>query len=136
MTQQNHDLIDFFVKLLDQNIENNLAIISIPATQKKQLAESICEIMMSLIFNQSKIDSIEKNPYIFEKFEKTKALQDICSNNISKLHEGLKFSIHLIGITKQLQQILNLMATDQKLREYLRSKLVNSFRIKIGMFAK
>lgn len=136
LTQQNHDLIDFFVKLLDQNIENNLAIISIPATQKKQLAESICEIMMSLIFNQSKIDSIEKNPYIFEKFEKTKALQDICSNNISKLHEGLKFSIHLIGITKQLQQILNLMATDQKLREYLRSKLVNSFRIKIGMFAK
>jgi hypothetical protein len=134
LTQQNHDLIDFFIKLLNQNITTNLLSISVRNNKKQTLAKAICETIMSSIFNENMLNQIEIHKNVIARLTKIKLLQEECSTKISKLHEGLEFTIDLFSITKQLQQILNLITTDKELNTYFQDKLMSAMRIRVGIF--
>ena len=134
LTQQNHDLIDFFVKLLNQNITTNLSSCSVTDNKKRTLAKAICETIMSSIFNENTLN-LDNQKNFLVRLTKFQILQEECSSKVSELHEGLEFKIDLLNITKQLQQIINLITKDKDLKTYFQDKLLNAMRIRVGIFA-
>ena len=133
LTQQNHDLIDFFIKLLNQNITTNLFSYSIEPDKKQPLANAICDKITSSIFNKNTLDELEGLNF-FTKMAKIKQLQEDCSSQISELHEDFEFSINLLSIMKQVQQILSLIIANDDLKAYFQEKLMGVIRMKVGIF--
>ena len=123
LDQQNHDLIDFFVKLLDQNITTNLSQIQIPERKKSRLGKDICDKIMSSCFNENTCEEIIKASNFVKEITIIGNLEKDCSIQVSELYNGLEFSIHLLGIIKQVKQILKIVSTSDELKSYLHKQL-------------
>ena len=118
---------------MNQNITTNLLSYSIEPEKKQPLANAICDKITSSIFNENTLDKLDGLNF-FTKMAKIKQLQEDCSSQISELHEDFEFSINLLSIMKQVQQILSLIIANDDLKAYFQEKLMGVIRMKVGIF--
>ena len=89
---------------------------------------------MSSCFNENTCEEIIKESNFFKEITIIDNLEKNCSIQVSELYTGLEFSIHLLGIMKQVKQILKIVSTSDELKSYLHKQLTVIINKRMNIF--
>ena len=122
--EQKKSLIDFFLELLKQNIKWG--------TYDFDVAEDkLCElkdIFLDTILNKDKIIEIKEITDWKTQWEEEQSLCSVCIQKLNEAYKGANVSISFSQFEKQLFQIIDKIAEDERLNDYLNDKLINTIR--------
>ena len=132
LRKQNESLIDFFVELMDQNM-NAKSENTITQEESDLYATNICQICYKYIFNEEIINKIEKNDNPIKRFQSAKELQQNCTAEIKLKYNNLDFNIYTYRLIKPLLQILEIIKSDEQLKTYFDKKFCTLISSKLSL---
>lgn len=121
--KQNESLIDFFLELVDQNIKISKSGKMFSDDVADNYAILICPIMYDTIFNKDKVQKIDNNDNIMERFNGIKEVEQDCNARIKMIDQDIDCEFHVFRLMKPLLQILEIIQNDKELYNYFNRKL-------------
>lgn len=116
--KQNHDLIDFFMELFEQNFE------VYPSKENDQIKGEIKGILMEKLFNKSSVSSLgDSEKWILRQEKVTELENDTIEVIMLTIPCTAPPILNIHNFIKQLVKINELISSDNELREYFEKKL-------------
>lgn len=121
--QQNHDLIDFFIELFEQNVT---LYNTIESTDDINL-NTIMSLLMSTLFNPETIHSIKDLNDIKNRFKLVNELEQQTITAFAQTYPTARLpKLEINNYVNQLIKINDLINSDEELKAYFKNKLSNS----------
>lgn len=130
LEQQNHALIDFFIKLLDQSIEiernDDLA-----DEKADFLAKRISDLIIEFFFHPLIEEAIEQKETFQQKYIVIRKLESEFKVKFDTLDNNVKISINVWDVFEQVFQVVGLLSADPALKEYFRQGLKSMIGLRL-----
>lgn len=133
LRKQNHALIDFFIELLDQNIEivNNGP--SVLLEEEDGITRKIVTILNRNLFKKDIFMPIYENVDFETQIKSYNKIRSDCSKKIASIREGLSFDIDILRFDNQLVHILDLIESDSELNDYFKERLRREIKFEVSI---
>ena len=133
LRKQNEALIDFFLELVDQNINISKSGIMLSDEEASRLAGRICPIITKTIFEAPLIRRIEQDANTMDRYKKIKDLEQTCADKLKTIDNDIEFELHLFRLLKPLMQIREIIESDIELKKYFEHKFFSLISFNLAL---
>lgn len=133
LRKQNESLIDFFLELVDQNINISKSGVMLSDEEASRLAGRICPIITKTIFEAPLIRQIEQDANTMDRYKKIKDLEQTCADKLKTIDNDIEFELHLFRLLKPLMQIREIIESDIELKKYFEHKFFSLISFNLAL---